>query len=409
MLNSRILGTLPSRQSPPGRAGLVRDKKTWIRYGQLGVFAFLIDGYAPTVSLLADDLGLSLSQAAMHGPAVGLGVLLAGAVSARLTAIWGREALTWMGLFGMCAGVFSYCFSGQLAFTLAGIGVAGFSGALLMAAGNADLAARHGSRGPQALNEGAAVSQGVGLVAPLFLGLGAAGALGWRAGLMVLVVLSVALASVGLARGTRRRAPSFPQGKIRSLAPQRMSPRFWAMWLCFVCLLGIEFSMTMWTPMFLSERTGLSAPLATAAITVTLSGMMIGRFVFARLVASRGLDALLLAAIALSLLGFTVFWLTTTAVISLAALFIVGLGISGQYPLALARMIQSSDGLTDRATALASVGMGLALASAPAALGVLGDRMGISTGILLVPVLGILSVSLIVLVPVRGNCASRWE
>lgn len=167
--------------------------------------------------------------------------------------------------------------------------------------------------------------------------------------------------------------------------------------------------MTMWTPMFLSERTGLSAPLATAAITVTLSGMMIGRFVFARLVASRGLDALLLAAIALSLLGFTVFWLTTTAVISLAALFIVGLGISGQYPLALARMIQSSDGLTDRATALASVGMGLALASAPAALGVLGDRMGISTGILLVPVLGILSVSLIVLVPVRGNCASRWE
>jgi MFS family permease len=379
----------------------VRDKKTWIRYGQLGVFAFLIDGYAPTVALLADDIGLSLSQAAMHGPAVGLGVLLAGALSARLTAIWGREALTWVGLFGMCAGVFSYCFGGHLVLTLLGIGVAGLSGALLMAAGNADLAVRHGRWGPQALNEGAAVSQGVGLGAPLLLGLGAASAWGWRAGLMVLVGLSLALALLGLSRGRKPRpVPSAPRppGPVN---PKRMPARFWVMWLTYVCLLGIEFSMTMWTPFFLMERTGLGAPVATAAISVTLSGMMLGRFIVARLVSPARLDTLLVAAIALSLLGFVVFWLTTAAAIAVAALFIVGLGISGQYPLSLARMIQASDGLTDRTTALASVGMGLALASAPAVLGVLGDRLGISLGILIVPILGMLALALILLVPMR--------
>jgi MFS family permease len=390
---------------------LLRDKRTWIRYGQLGVVAFLIDGYAPTVSLLAQDLGLSRAQASMHGGAVGVGILLAGSLSARLAGSLGRNAVTWLGLFGMSAAVCLYCLGGNLALTLLGIGTAGFFGSLVMAAGNADLSALHRSKGPQALNEGAAVSQGFGLLAPAVLGLAAASILGWRAGLMVLVLLTAVLAISGLRYRRERTAPeaatpeSGPAPGVASA--RRLPPRFWVIWVCLVCLLGIEFSMTMWTPSFLIERTGLDAPLATASVSITLLGIMLGRFIFARLASVERLDALLIAAIVITLAGFVVFWLATSAAVAVSALFLVGLGISGHYPLSLARMIHSSRNMTDRATGSASVGMGLALALAPIALGSLGDRVGIVPAMMLVPLLAVVSAAIIVLAPVSPASRRR--
>lgn len=387
-------------------AGLLRDKTTWIRYGQLGAVAFLIDGYAPTVSLLAQDLGLSRAQASLHGGAVGIGILLAGSLSPRLSGLFGRNAVTWLGLFGMSAAVSLYCLGGNLILTLFGIGAAGFFGSLVMAAGNADLSALHRSKGPQALNEGAAVSQGFGLLAPAVLGLAAASMLGWRAGLMVLVLLTVILAVSALRYRCERAAAADAIQVLPGAGPRsRLPPRFWAVWACLVCLLGIEFSMTMWTPAFLIERTGLDAPLATASVSVTLLGIMHGRFVFARLASVERLDALLVVAILLTLAGFVVFWSATTAAVAVPALFIIGLGISGHYPLSLARMIHSSKNMTDRATASASVGMGLALALAPITLGSLGDGLGIIPAMMLVPVLAVLSGAIVFLAPVsKGAC-----
>lgn len=397
----------PARAASRATAGLLRNKTTWIRYGQLGVVAFLIDGYAPTVSLLAQDLGLSRAQASLHGGAVGLGILLAGSLSARLAGFLGRNAVTWLGLFGMSAAVSVYCFGQNLSLTLLGIGTAGFFGSLVMAAGNADLSALHRSKGPQALNEGAAVSQGFGLLAPAVLGLAAASVLGWRTGLMVLVLLTVILAISGL-RYRRERTKAEEADPVHATAlPRRLPPRFWVIWICLVCLLGIEFSMTMWTPAFLIERTGLDAPLATASVSVTLLGIMLGRFIFARLASVERLDALLIASILLSLAGFAVFWLATSAAVAVPALFIVGLGISGQYPLSLARMIHSSKNMTDRATASASVGMGLALALAPITLGSLGDRVGIVPAMLLVPLLAVLSTAIVILTPVSSDPVLR--
>jgi fucose permease len=186
-----------------------------------------------------------------------------------------------------------------------------------------------------------------------------------------------------------------------------LSPRFWVIWVCLVCLLGIEFSMTMWTPAFLIERTGLDAPLATASVSITLLGIMLGRFIFARLASVERLDALLIAAIVITLAGFVVFWLASSAAVAVPALFLVGLGISGHYPLSLARMIHSSKNMTDRATGSASVGMGLALALAPIALGSLGDRVGIVPAMMLVPLLAVLSAAIVVLAPVSPASRGR--
>jgi hypothetical protein len=58
-----------------------------------------------------------------------------------------------------------------------------------------------------------------------------------------------------------------------------------------------------------------------------------------------------------------------------------------QWPLGVARAVQASGGMTDRASALASVFGSIAIASAPFALGVLSDVIGFHLAFLLVPAL----------------------
>jgi MFS family permease len=195
------LNTAPTQTNQARRTigpRFVRDRATWVRYGQLGLFAFLIDGYAPTVPLLAADLNLSLPLAALHGTAFGLGMLLAGTFSAYLAVRIGRSRLSWVGVAGICSGVITYLSGTSPLVTLAGIGLAGLCGALMLAAANADLSERHGSVGPRALNEAAAISQGVGITAPLLIGILAVTFVGWRGGLLTLVFMAVLLAFIAV-------------------------------------------------------------------------------------------------------------------------------------------------------------------------------------------------------------------
>ena len=74
-----------------------------------------------------------------------------------------------------------------------------------------------------------------------------------------------------------------------------------------------------------------------------------------------------------------------------AGLFVTGLGISLQFPLAITRAIGFSDGRADQATAYASLGTGFAIGMAPFGLGALADHVGSHTAILTVPVFAILA------------------
>lgn len=389
----------------------IRDNVTWIRYGQLGLFAFLIDGYAPTVALLASDLKLDLPLAALHGTAFGLGLLLAGMASAALSRLIGRSASSWVGVLGICCGVTVYVSSSSsFAFTLAGIGLAGMAGAVTLAAANADLSERHAFLGPRALNEGAAVSQGIGITAPLIIGAFAATAAGWRSGLLVIIALAVALAGAAVLRfraggGTQPLASgSVPRDSPSTrLRAQFLSGRFGVAWLSTVIVLGIEFSLMMWSPTFLMGQTGLSTSWAMAAVSVALAGMMLGRFAFAPFTNAHNLDRLLALAVLIFLTGFSVFWLSTSTPLSLAALLITGFGISAQFPISIARLVHLSGGKADVAAASATMALGLAVASAPLLLGLLGGIWGIRTGILLAPALGVTTLLLLVLSPSHGK------
>jgi fucose permease len=93
----------------------------------------------------------------------------------------------------------------------------------------------------------------------------------------------------------------------------------------------------------------------------------------------------LLGALLVTLAGWTLFWVSPVTWLAYAGLVLSGLGLSLQFPLALARMIAASGGRPDQATGVASAWAGVGAGLAPFALGALGDSFGTHTAFLLAP------------------------
>ena len=385
----------------------MRTPATWIRYGQLGLVAFLIDGYAPTVQLLARDLQVPMEVASLHGTAFGIGFILASFLSASITRRFGRVRTIQTGALGLCLGTLLYVVSPSVTGTLAGIAIAGCFGTLIQSTAFADLADRHGRWARAALNEGSAVSQAAGIAAPILVAAASASVFGWRVGMAVVFLLAAVLgvAEAAAARSAKKASlikepqTATPQRPGKST---RFSPRFWIVWGSMTAVLGIEFAMAMWSPVWLVSQSGLSSAVATSGPALMLGGVLLGRFTVSRMAVRWGADVLLIASILVSACGFILFWWTSIPVIALAALAVVGLGIGGQFPLSLARLIASSAGQADRASALGTLALGLAIAGAPLGLGLLQQGLSLSTAFLLVPALAATSLILVVLSPTKA-------
>jgi MFS family permease len=86
-------------------------------------------------------------------------------------------------------------------------------------------------------------------------------------------------------------------------------------------------------------------------------------------------------------IGFAFTWIWPVAWVILIGLFIVGLGISVQFPLGMARIMRASAGQADKAAGIASSGVGVAGMIIPFVLAVLADSIGVHYAFLIVPAL----------------------
>lgn len=163
-----------------------------------------------------------------------------------------------------------------------------------------------------------------------------------------------------------------------------------------VCFLGVEFSMVLWSADLLRERATFGPAAAAASLASVTAGMALGRLVGSRLAERVEVDVVLRASTIVALAGFFVAWAFTLGWVMLLGLFITGIGLGAQWPLAVARAVHASGGMTDRASALASVFGSISIAIAPFALGALSDILGFHEAFLLVPVL--LALALVILV-----------
>lgn len=374
---------------------------TLIRYGQLGLVAFILDGYAPTVQLLAKDLHSPLFVASFHGTTFGVGFIAGSFAASLVTARLGRSLTITIGVAGLVVGLIAYLVSPIILASLISIGVCGAFCSLVQSAAYADLADTDAKTRRHVLNEGAALSQVAGISAPLLVGIASTLVIGWRGGLGVAAIFAIYLLIID--RGYKRQRDNAPKvGLPHIKTTLRASRVFWIAWISMVVVLGIEFSMSMWAPIYLKSHFNASTALATLSPSIMLSGIFIGRLIASRLAPFFRADVLLCWSTVLSMGGFAIFWSSSMPVLAFCGLAFTGLGIAAQFPLSLARLTAASNGNPDVASALGSVALGLAIAVSPFLLGILDHFLGVQLALLLIPTLGIFTIGLVLVSRTRA-------
>ena len=295
---------------------------------------------------------------------------------------------------GAAASVLIYTWPGAVpAVSMSGAALASFFGTFLLITINAFLLDYQGPAGPPALTEANALASFAGLVGPLAVGLGAATVLGWRWGMWIVVV---ALVAVEVWRG-RHVAVFGTRGLARHEAEGGRFGRrvYWSLG-AIMCFLGAEFCLTFWGADLLRERCGFGPAAAAASLASVTGGMLIGRLWGARLAQRMPTERVLKASIVFALVSFVLAWSFTFWPVVLLGLLLTGVGIGVHWPLGVARVVRASGGMTDRASASASIAGSIAIAIAPFALGVLSDTVGFHVAFLLVPLF--LAAALVILV-----------
>jgi predicted MFS family arabinose efflux permease len=386
-----VTQAVTGRRAHSGRP--IRDRPTWIAYVQLSFYAWFLYAFGATQALLRDEQGTTRSVAALHGTTLAIGGLIGALACARMIDRWGRGRVLRVTGIGAATGILVYTAPGGLPVTLFGAGLTSLFGTALLISVNAFILDYQGLAGPASLTEGNALASFAGLLGPLAIGLGVATVLGWRVGMWI-VVAGLLAVEVWRGRDVRVFGARRPTHHERDTTP---IPRqvIWSL-AVIVCFLSAEFSLTFWGADLLRERCGFGPAAAAASLASVTGGMLVGRLIGARLAQLMPTESLLRLSILLAIGSFAIAWTFTQWPLVIAGLFLTGVGIAVHWPLGVSRVVRASGGLTDRASAAASVAASVAGGLAPFALGVLSDTAGFHTAFLLVPVF--LGTALVILV-----------
>ena len=366
-------------------------------YGLVGYFAFMETVLGPIMPFLRTELDIDYTTASLHFSAFALGAVLLGLFGDRLSARWGRLASLWGGAFVMSVGAVFLVSVPSPWGTVPGAFVMGLSGALVIVTSQALLSDRHGEFGAVAVTESNITASACAIAAPLLVGAFAAAGLGWRAALAVPAAALILLAFVFLFR-----PPDLPRTTAKSgdrAVGLTLPPRYWGLWALVALGVASEWSVAYWGADFLADGTGLSRPAAATSLTTFFAAMLVGRIASSRLARTLPTTLILAATLSLALAGFPLFWFSPGIILTLAGLFVTGLGIGGVYPLGVSAAIASVPGNSDAAAARLSIGGGGAILVAPFVLGALADRIGIATafGIVIPMLLAALALALVAL------------
>lgn len=375
------------------------DRLTVAVYSVTGLWGWFLYSFGPSVPLLRDEQGTSRAVAGLHGTALAVGAVLSAAVSVAAVRRIGRRGVLVVGTGGVLVGLLALVSAPGLPWTVLAVLLIGLGGSTSFNAVSPVLSAHHHQAGPAAITEANGVAATVGILAPLAVGASVALGLSWRGAVAVGVPLAVLAVVLVLRAPTSDALVGDPPRRASTDSP--LPHRFWLALVVVTCCIAVEFCLTFWVGDLLRQRTGVSSGVAAALISVLVAGMAIGRLSGARLTGRVGIEPLLLGAIAVSVVGWLLVWVATNPALAVVGLLIVGLGVSVQFPLALARLLRASGGRTDAAASWASLGAGMASGGAPFALGAISDVVGPHLGFVLVPALLLVAACGVVVAPVR--------
>ncbi len=374
-----------------------RNRFFWVVALQTAIVNFYLGGFGPAQPLLRADQGTSLAIAGLHGTAMGVAAIFAGFANPWIAHRFGRDKSTWIGLTFFSVGLVAFVFSPPVQLTLLATFIAGFGTSIVINSVLTSMSHHYGKSAAGAISQANGVAF-VGFSFGTFL-IGSIATLfpsQWRLGLLLAIPAAIALALFGREKESEEHIPD-KDGRQSG----KLSLSFWIALCGFTASISSAFAISFWAAALLRDRVGSTAAIATLSIVAYGVGMAIGCWYGGMVLKRFKLDHQLMGIIALQLIGFIIFWFSHLLLLSILALFIIGLGSSIQLALSSIRLIGLSDGRPDLAIGLSSQAVGLAIAGAPLILGLLGDHIGISRAYLMVPALIAFAFTVVVAIPSR--------
>lgn len=371
-----------------------RDQVFWLAALQTGAFGIFMGGFGPALPLLQEAQGTSGAVAGLHGTAVGLASIVAGALNALIVHRFGRMKTVWIGLITFNIGALGFVIFPNAWQTILAIFIAGIGLSITINNTFMKLSIHFAEHSARATSQANGVNSAFALLGNSIIGVIASSSFSWKLGLLLCIPFTIALY---FSLGRKEKYEYIPEGTGRQKGS--LSFKYWVSWVGMSFCIAAEFAVAFWAAALIRERTDVSAALATTLVLAFPLGMMIGRWFGTYLRPQLDIDQRLKLVIAIQGLSFLVFWASNFALASFIALFFVGFGTSMQFALSTLRLLRFGASKPDLAIGKASWGAGLAIALSPLFLGFLADKFGIINAYLMVPAIVICAFVIVVLLP----------
>ena len=354
-------------------------------------------GFGPAIPLLQADQGTTGAIAGLHGTALGLASLVAGALNSRVVHRFGRYRSAWLGISIFLFGAFFFVTLSTPVQTINSIFFAGIGMSMAIANTITYLAGHYGDQSPQALSQNNGITSLFNIFGNITIGLLAATAVSWRLGLLACFPFAAILY---LTMGKTHTPEHIPDVDGHQRGP--LPKYYWFAWVGLVFTIGSEFAIIFWSAALIRERTELDPALATTLMLAFPLGMFLGRWFGAYVAPNRTVDFRLKLFLILQLIGFLLLWSSRAPLFSLVSLLIAGVGTSMQFILSTNRLLRFSGGKEDLAMGYASLAAGVAIAGSPFLLGAIADQLGIVKAFLIVPILMASAFAIVLAVPIKS-------
>ena len=371
-----------------------RDKVFWLAALQTGAFGIFMGGFGPALPLLQEAQGTSAAIAGLHGTALGVASIIAGAFNAHIVHRYGRMTTVWLGLITFNIGALGFVLFPRAWQTIFAIFIAGIGLSVTVNNTFMKLSIHFADHSARATSQANGVNSAFVLLGNFIIGVIASSSFSWKLGLLLCIPFTIVLY---LLLGRQEEYEYIPEESGRQKGS--LSLKYWVSWVGMTFCIAAEFAIAFWAAALLRERTDMSAPLATTLVLAFPLGMMIGRWFGTYLLPSLDIDQRLKLIVAIQGLSFLVFWASDIALASFIALFFVGFGTSMQFALSTLRLLRFAANKPDLAIGKASWGAGIAIALSPLFLGFLADKFGIVNAFLMVPAIVICAFVIVVLLP----------
>ncbi len=384
----------------------MRTPSTWLAYLLIGYFMYVQASLGPIIPFLREDLSLGYGAAGLHFGAFALGVLFTGLLGDRPARLLGRRRTLWIGAAGMAAAALGIAVANTALVSLLATLAAGFCGSLLIMSAQAALSDLHGGWRAAAISEANVAAGATAILAPLLVGVFARTEIpGWRGALICGVLLLVAI-SIFLGRApvpSASPASSSPDEREARKAGPVLSNVFWGWCAVIFFCTSIEWSVAYWGASFLEGEAGLAAADAATLMGAYFVALLLGRILGSRLARRVRAGKLLVGSVILAAAGFLPFWLAPLVssptlagvAVSVAGLFVAGLGIGNLYPLAASLATGSASDVVDLATSRIALAVGCATLLVPPALGIVADRLGLGRAYAIVAALLLVAIVIV--------------